>query len=112
MMDKLYTLNPRVLWAQFRREHFAFWMICAYLLLQYLDPLRIYDALAVLPLDKVVLILALLALPMDPCKRRVRDSANVLITLFLIVILLSSTVAVYPSISWNRWFDFVEWYII
>ena len=61
-MDELYTLNPKVLWAQFRKEHFAFWMICAYLILQYLDPLRIYQGLAWLPMDKVVLILALLTL--------------------------------------------------
>jgi O-antigen ligase len=111
-MAALYTLNPKVLWAQFRKEHFAFWMMCAYMTLQYLDPLRIYQGLAWLPLDKVVLILALMTFPMDPRRRRVQDSANVLITLFLLVILLSCAVAIYPSISWGRWFDFVEWYII
>lgn len=111
-MEKLYTLNPKVLWAQFRTEHFAFWMMCAYLVLQYLDPLRIYHGLAWLPLDKVVLILTLLTFPLDPCRRRVRDSANVLITMFLAVILVSCAVAIYPAISWGRWFDFVEWYVI
>lgn len=112
MMEKLYTLNPKVFWAQFRKEHFAFWMICTYLMLQYLDPLRIYPGLAALPLDKVVLALALLTLPMDPCRRRVRDSANVLITMFLVVIVVSSAAAIYPAISWSRWFDFFEWYVI
>ncbi len=112
MTDELYTLNPKVLWAQFRKEHFAFWMICAYLVLQYLDPLQIFHVLAWLPLDKVVLILALLTLPMDPRRHRVRDSANILITMFLVVIVVSCAVAAYPSISWSRWFDFVEWYVI
>lgn len=111
-MEKLYTLNPKALWAQFRKEHFAFWMICAYLILQYFDPLQIYPALAALPLDKVVLIVAALALPMDPCRRRVQDATNILMTLFLVVILVSSALALYPAISWHHWFDFVGWYVI
>ena len=49
-MEKLYTLNPKALWAQFKKEHFAFWMICAYLILQYFDPLQIYPSLKSLPL--------------------------------------------------------------
>jgi hypothetical protein len=32
--------------------------------------------------------------------------------MFLVVIVIASSVAVYPAISWGRWFDFVEWYII
>lgn len=111
-LTELYTLNPKALWAQFRKEHIAFWMMCAYMVLQYLDPLRIYSALEFLPLDKVVLILALVTFPIDPRRRRVQDSANVLITMFLGAIVVSCTVAIYPSISWSRWFDFVEWYII
>ena len=43
-MDKLYTLNPRVLWSQFRKEHFAFQMICLYLIMEYVRPQSIYPA--------------------------------------------------------------------
>ena len=111
-MEKLYTLNPKALWAQFRKEHFAFWMICAYLVLQYFDPLRIYHVLDFLPLDKVTIGLALLALPLDPCKRWVRDPTNFWITAFWIVLLVSSAFAIYPSISWSYWYDFFNWYVI
>lgn len=111
-MEKLYTLNPKVLWGQFRREHFAFWMLCFYLMLQYLDPLRIYHGLEFLPLDKISIGLAMLALPMDPHRHWVRDATNVWMTMFLVVILVSSGLAAYPSISWDHWFDFVGWYVI
>lgn len=111
-MDKLYTLNPKALWTQFKTEHFAFWMMCFYLILQYFDPLRIYHALDFLPLDKVTLGLAVLALPMDSRRRWVRDTTNVWMTLFLVVILVSSALATYPSISWSHWFDFIGWYLI
>ena len=111
-MEKLYTLNPRVLWTQFRKEHFAFWMVCFYLVLQYFDPLRIYHSLSSIPLDKVAIGLAVLSLPMDPCRRWVRDATNVWMTLFWLVIIASSAFAVYPSISWKYWFDFFDWYVI
>jgi putative inorganic carbon (hco3(-)) transporter len=111
-MEKLYTLNPKALWEQFRKEHFAFWMVCLYLVLQYFDPLRIYASLDAIPLDKVAVGLALLALLMDPHRRRVRDSTNVWITLFAVVIVISCVFATYPSISWSNWFKFFNWYVI
>ena len=111
-MEKLYTLNPKTLWSQLRREHVAFWMVCFYVILQYFDPLEIYPHLAIIPWDKVVIVLALLALPLDPCRRRVRDATNVWMTLFLLVIFASSALAIYPSISFSRWFAFVDWYVI
>src|SRR5215469_11908334 len=98
-MDKLYTLSPKALWSQFRREHFAFWMLCAYLILQYFDPVKIYTHLDVLPWDKITLGLTVLAWPMDPARRWVRDPTNILITLFLGVIILASAFATYPAIS-------------
>ena len=111
-MEELYTLNPKALWRQFRKEHFAFWMACFYLVLQYFDPLRIYHHLDGLPLDKAAIALALLALPMDPTRRWVRDSTNIWITLFAIVIVISCSVATYPAISWDNWFKFFNWYVI
>lgn len=110
MMDSLYTLNPKALWAQFRREPFAFWMVCFYLFIQYFDPQQIYHRLDFVPWDKIAVGLAILSLPLDPARRRVRDSTNVWMTLFLVVILLSSALATYPEISWKHWFDFVGWY--
>lgn len=111
-MEELYTFNPKALWRQLRKEHFAFWMACLYLMLQYFDPLRIYPLLDALPLDKVTIGLALLTLPMDPRKRWVRDSTNVWISLFAIVIVLASAFATYPSISWKNWYNFFNWYVI
>jgi putative inorganic carbon (HCO3(-)) transporter len=111
-MDKLYTLNPRALWSQFRKEHFAFWMICVYLIMEYVRPQSIYPGLDILPWDKVFLGLAALALPMDPHRCRVRDATNWWMTLFLVVIIAASTFATFPSISWSHWFDLFGWYVI
>ncbi|HEV2268357.1 MAG TPA: O-antigen ligase family protein [Steroidobacteraceae bacterium] len=111
-MDKLYTLSPKALWSQFRREHFAFWMLCVYLVLQYFDPVKIYTHLDVLPWDKITLGLTVLAWPLDPQRRWVRDPTNILMTLFLGVLILASAFATYPAISWSHWFEFLGWYVI
>jgi putative inorganic carbon (hco3(-)) transporter len=111
-MDTLYTLNPKALWSQFRKEHFAFGMVCFYIFLQYFDPQQIYHYLSFIPWDKMAVALAVLALPMDPYKRWVRDATNIWMTLFLVVILSASAFAIYPSESWSHWFDFVGWYFI
>ena len=111
-MDKLYTLNPRALWSQFRKEHFAFWMICLYLIMEYVRPQSIYPGLDFLPWDKVFLGLAVLGMPFDPHRRWVRDSTNWWMSWFLVVIIVASILATFPSISWSHWFDFVGWYVI
>lgn len=111
-MNKLYTLNPRALWEQFRREHFAFWMVCLYVVIQYFDPQQIYPRLNFVPWDKVSIGLAILAWPTDPQRGRVKDATNVWMTLFLIAITIACEFATYPTISWKHWFDFFNWYVI
>lgn len=111
-MNKLYTLNPKALWAQLKQESFAFWMVCLYLVMEYVRPQSIYHHLDVLPWDKVIIGLAVLTLPLDPARHRVRDPANLWMTVFLVVILVSSAFATFPAISWSHWFDFVGWYAI
>lgn len=111
-MIKVYTLNLADLWRQLKREHFAFWMVCIYFFTQYFDPQQIYHRLDFIPWDKVAFGLAVLALPFDPHRHRVRDSTNVWITLFLIVIILSSEFATYPTIAWSHFFDFFGWYAL
>jgi putative inorganic carbon (HCO3(-)) transporter len=111
-MDKLYTLKPKALWSQFRKEHFAFWMICLYMIMEYVRPQSIYPFLDFLPWEKVFLGLAAIALPMDPHRCWVRDATNWWMTLFLVVIIVASIFATFPSISWSHWLDFFSWYVI
>ena len=111
-MNELYRLNPKVLWTQFKREHFAFWMICLFFVIQYFDPQEIYPRLNFMPWDKVAIGLAILALPLDPHRGRVKDATNVWITLFLTVIVIACEMATFPAISWKHFFGFFNWYVI
>lgn len=111
-MDTLYTLSPRALWSQLKREHFSFWMLCAYFILEYVRPQSIIPALDVLPWDKIVVALTTLALLADPHASWVRNRTNLLMTAFLVVIVAASAFAFFPAISWSHWFDFFGWYAI
>ncbi len=111
-MDALYSFNPLAFWRQFKKEPLAFKMACLYLILEYVRPQSIHPELNFVPWDKIVIGLAALALPFDPNRHRVRDATNVWISLFGVVILAASAFAVFPTISWGRWFDFFGWYAI
>lgn len=111
-MDKLYALRLRSIWTTFWKEHFSYWMVCLYLIFEYVRPQAILPALDVLPWEKVFIGLAALGLVADRQRRWVRDQANVWITLFLLAILLSTLFAEYPGVSISHWFDFFSWYLI
>jgi putative inorganic carbon (HCO3(-)) transporter len=111
-MESLYTLSPRAMWRQLKKEPFAFWMICGYLFMQYVEPQTIFTSLGILPWDKVFIGLTTLGLLADPQRRWVRNPTNVWMTLFLIVILLASEFASFPATAWSHWFDFFGWYVI
>jgi O-antigen ligase len=111
-IEDLYGLRIGAFWRQFRQEHFSFWMICAYLFVEYVRPQSIVPALDVLPWAKVFLVLSFLARLMDRKARWVSDPANLLITLFLVAILASCALAVYPNFAWSHLMDFLDWFII
>lgn len=112
MKEDLYRFEWKALWSQFKSEHFSFWMICIYFVLEYVRPQSIIPALDVLPWDKVIVGLTTIGLLADPGKRWVKNQVNVWMTLFLGVILTSSALAFFPTVSWPHWFDFFGWYAI
>jgi len=106
------SLRFAPIWREFSREHFSFWMICGYLVIEYVRPQSIIPALDILPWGKTFLVLSLVGWMSQPRRSWVSDSANIWLTLFLGVILLSSALAVYPAVSWAHWFDFIGWFIV
>lgn len=108
----LYATNFSATWHGLVRESFAFWMICVYLLVEYVRPQSIFPLLDFLPWAKVALSLAMLGLLWEKNLRRVRDPANTLLTLYLAALVTSSLLAEYPEVSTYHWFDFFGWYLI
>ena len=99
-VNPLYSLKPGALWAQFKKEGFAFWMICGYIIVEYVRPQSIIPALDVLPWGLIVLVLALIARLLERGTALVFDFTSGLVVLFNVVILTSCIFAQYPDYSW------------
>lgn len=100
------------MWRGVQAESFAFWMLCGYLIVEYVRPQSILPSLDFLPWGKLVLGLALLGMLSDRRFRFVSDPANVLLTLYLGALVISTLFALYPGVSRAHWFDFFGWYLI
>lgn len=104
--------STAAMWRGLTRDSFSFWMICGYIIIEYVRPQSIWPALDFLPWGKLVLVLSALGLLLEKKPRYAVDPANWLMTLYLLVVIASSANAQYPEASWNHWFDFVGWYLI
>lgn len=111
-IEDFYSIKLRSYWAQFKREHFSFWMICGYLFFEYVRPQSIYPSIDFLPWAQVFLLGSLVGLLMDKNRRLVFDIAHVWMVLFLLVVILASVTARYPDYAWKHFMDFFGWFII
>lgn len=112
LVDGIYTLQLRAIWDAFKQEHFSFWVICAYLFVEYVRPQSIIPALDILPWGKLFIVFAFIARLFDRRAKWVSHAANFWMTAFLFVILLSSITATYSYISWDHFMDYFGWYLI
>ncbi|MHB8346840.1 MAG: O-antigen ligase family protein [Acidiferrobacterales bacterium] len=111
-IQDLYAVRIRSIWAAIRHEPLSFWAINLYLLLEYVRPQTSYPSINILPWDKVVLIIALIALLAEQNKIRVRNGVDKLMGLFLVAVLVSSVFATYPGISFSNLSEFTDWLVI
>ncbi|MBW4933408.1 O-antigen ligase family protein [Marinobacter sp. F4206] len=111
-IEEFYKLHIGAMWRYFTRETFAFWMICTYFFLEYVRPQSIYPALNFLPWSQLALLGALVGCFQDKSVKWVSSALNIWLIFFLILILLSSTFAYWPSIAFERLEYFYTWFII
>ncbi|MBS8238956.1 hypothetical protein DYI22_00375 [Marinobacter lipolyticus] len=110
--EEFYSLRVAPVWHHFKRESFAFWMICAYLFFEYVRPQSIYPAIDFLPWTQLVVLGALLGCFMDKTVRWVSSPVNVLLILFLLVILASSYLAYFPDIAFENIDKYYLWVVV
>lgn len=111
-MEDLYALRPAGIWRQFKKEGFAFWMICGYLVVEYVRPQSIHPQIDILPWAKTFLVLALVGWLAEPRKKWVSDPTNFWMAAFLGVITLSCFTAYWPAVSWSNYHQFFNWFVI
>jgi len=111
-VEDLYAFRFGSMWTYFKAQHFSFWMICAYLFLEFVRPQALIPALDILPYAQISLLGAMVGAVMDPTVKWVSSIANKLIILFFICILISIWFAEYPDVSKKHFMDFFGWFVI
>lgn len=111
-LQQLFELRVKYFWQYFRTESFAFWMICAYLFLEYFRPQSIYPQLAFLPWTQLAVLGAFVGCFSDKSVRWVKSPINAGMLIFLLVILASSLLAYWPAISHQNLENFYTWFVI
>jgi hypothetical protein len=111
-VNPLYSLKPGALWAQFKKEGFAFWMICGYIIVEYVRPQAIFPQLDILPWGLLVLVFALIARVLETRSAWVADATNWLVVLFNLIILASCAFAQFPDYAWANVQGCYYWLIV
>lgn len=111
-LEDLYVFKIKSMWDFFKKEHFSFWMICCYLVFEFVRPQAIFPAIDILPWAQLFIMLSLAGAILDPKVKWVSNSTNVWMILFLLTIIISTYTAYYPEFSKRFFIDFFNWFVI
>lgn len=106
-MNKLYQLKFGEIKGFISRQKASYWLILIYIIFEYLSPQMMYPAIDIIPWGKFILITTAILIALDGTGFTVKNSSNVLINTFFIVVLLSSCFALIPEISFFRLKEFI-----
>ena len=107
----LYELSLKTLWSAFKREGLAFWLLCAYLMFEYVRPQSVYKGFDVFPWTTATMMAGALAVLAAPRTVRVVSPANRLLLFFSVVIVLSSITAYRPEWSYSQFDGYFLWIV-
>lgn len=107
----LYSLSPRALWGVLKRQPASFWLVCTYLFFEYVRPQELYERIQGPPYARVVIILALVSFLFERGTFRFR-LPELWLTIFSVVILMSSVMAFQPSDSYDKLSVYFSWVLI
>lgn len=111
-MNDLYSIKISAIWATLKEERASFWLICIYLLLEYVRPQSLFPEIDILPFALITLILALVAYFFEGNQQRTRNPENKLLIIFFLVIILSSSFAYSPQTSFSGLSLFLSWMVV
>lgn len=111
MMSQMTKLSPAAIWRVFRRQSWAFWLLCLYFLFEYVRPQSIYPVLNVVPWAQFTLVACLIAALVEE-KIRVSVPLVSLVAAYAIIVLLSVIGAYETGAALRRWDLIVNWLLV
>ena len=109
----LYSLRPGAIWTAFKTDNFAFWMSCAYLFFEYVRPQAIWSGFDVYPYwARTFVILAFVGWLLDIKRQFVWTKISTGVFAYTVLVVLSSSTAYWPDISWASFMVYFNWVVV
>jgi len=109
--EKYYSINIRAMWMQLRQEPFYFWLLCGYLIFEYVRPQSIYTFIDILPWAKLLVIGAAIG-SFSSKETLPYSSLTKYFWGLVLAVLLSATFAEFPEIAFADISPVINWLII
>ena len=111
-MTDIYKLEFKYIMYTLKNESKMYIIVLLYLFLEYFRPQSLYPAIDILPYGKIIISMGLIGYALQKTKNNVKNSANVLMVMFLSVILMSSVLGLSLDLSMSYWSDFITWMLV
>ena len=108
----LLELQPRALWTAFRKESFAFWALCLYVMIEYVRPQQVYPGIDVVPWGQITIALALLGSVFEPSSRRRFFFLDGMLLLYTAIVFASLVVAYDPGWGIAHLVPYINWLLL
>lgn len=109
---EIHSLKLGKLWSAFTSESLSFWLVCLYLLMEYVRPQSLYPSIDILPWSMLTIMLAYAAYFMEGNRESVKSPINVILALLFIQVLISCTFAYKPGLAFSNIRVYLDWVII
>jgi O-antigen ligase len=111
-VNAMLALRPAAVWRGFREQGLVFWMLNAYLIVEYVRPQDLVPNLSLLPLGQISIGLTTFAFFLARDKLQIRSGAARLVLAYAVVVVASSIMAYSPAAAVDAWTVFFLWVVI
>lgn len=105
----MYALRVSAIWNFFRKQSLSFWMVCGYMVIEYVRPQAIYPALTAVPWAQLLILGTPLVYVLEGGGLRARNPINLWMVVFSGAVLLSWFFAVDPALAQADMYIYVNW---
>src|SRR5690606_34011729 len=107
-----YRVNVGSIWRFIRTQPASFWLLNAYLMLEYVRPQQVWESLDILPWALLTIVLTVAAFFIEGKTMRLSTGAGALLMVYTVVLVLSSVMAVRPEAAYAKWELYFSWVLI
>ena len=111
-IEDMYALKIGALWKGARQEHISFWMLCMYMLFEYMRPQVMFPQLNILPWGMLSLLLTIITIFLNKSVKWVENPINKLLIAFMLVLVISSIFSFNIDASLYRKEIMITWFLV